>query len=334
MNKNILIISNDRLFIKRNKISSDYNDTINIIEGLAKNNNLSFYCRTTNYLKNYLSKTKKNNKFQKFKFFNLTKITNYKIFMISITPFNFLTLFFIKIFNKNIDGFVYLRSDGYKEYYHKYGIFGYAVYGFMFKIVTSCLSVITVSENMTGLKKKYFLVNPSEIEKKWFLNRKKPKLNKPKLLYLGRYKKEKGIFSLIKIINSISSSLELNVVGIKKKILSSNKKIKYFKELNSTKKIINCYDSSNIFILPSYTEGAPKVILESLIRYRPVIVFEDIKHVKKDFNGIFVCKRNSKSFIKKISYILNNYYQIINEIKKNKIFTKKYFHNQLDKIVL
>ena len=80
MNKNILIISNDRLFIKRNKISSDYNDTINIIEGLAKNNNLSFYCRTTNYLKNYLSKTKKNNKFQKFKFFNLTKITyNIKI---------------------------------------------------------------------------------------------------------------------------------------------------------------------------------------------------------------------------------------------------------------
>ena len=334
MSKNILIISNDRLFIKGNKISSDYNDTINIIEGLAKNNNLSFYCRTTNFLKNYLSKKKKYNKFQKFKFFNLTKITNYKIFMISITPFNFLTLIFIKTFNKNINGFVYLRSDGYKEYYHKYGIFGYVVYGFMFKIVTFYLKIITVSKNMTGLKKKYFIVNPSEIEKKWFLNRKKPKLNKPNLLYLGRYKKEKGIFSLIKIINSISNSLELNVVGIKHKILSSNKKIKYFKELNSTKKIISCYDSSNIFVLPSYTEGAPKVILESLIRYRPIIIFDDIKHVKKDFNGIFVCKRNSKSFIKKISYILNNYYQIINEIKKNKIFTKKYFHNQLDKIVL
>ena len=58
MSKNILIISNDRLFIKGNKISSDYNDTINIIEGLAKNNNLSFYCRTTNFLKNYLSKKK------------------------------------------------------------------------------------------------------------------------------------------------------------------------------------------------------------------------------------------------------------------------------------
>ena len=45
MNKNILIISNDKLFIKNNKISSDNNDTINIIEGLAEKNHLSFFCR-------------------------------------------------------------------------------------------------------------------------------------------------------------------------------------------------------------------------------------------------------------------------------------------------
>ena len=36
MIKNILIISNDRLFIKNDIISSDYNDTVNIVEGLAK----------------------------------------------------------------------------------------------------------------------------------------------------------------------------------------------------------------------------------------------------------------------------------------------------------
>ena len=38
MIKNILIISNDRLFIKNDIISSDYNDTVNIVEGLAKKN--------------------------------------------------------------------------------------------------------------------------------------------------------------------------------------------------------------------------------------------------------------------------------------------------------
>jgi|TARA_B110000444_G_scaffold254186_1_gene286260 glycosyltransferase involved in cell wall biosynthesis len=46
------------------------------------------------------------------------------------------------------------------------------------------------------------------------------------------------------------------------------------------KKIISFYDKCNIFVLLSYTEGAPKVIFESLAQHRPIIVFEEIKHVK------------------------------------------------------
>ena len=70
-------------------------------------------------------------------------------------------------------------------------------------------------------------------------------------------------------------------MGTNKQIISQNKNIKYLRQLNSTKKIIKCYDGCNIFVLPSFTEGAPKVILESLARLRPVIVFDEIKHVKK-----------------------------------------------------
>lgn len=334
MNKNFLIISNDKLFINHDKISSDYNDTINIIEGLAEKNHLSFYCRATYSPRNYISKKKKYKKFFKFKFFDLNRTDNHKIFMISITPFNFFTLLFLKILNNKTMGYVYLRSDGHKEYYYKYGIIGRAIYNFMFKVVTSTLKIISVSKNLTGLKKNYFLVIPSEIDKKWFVNRVKPNLHKPKLLYLGRYKKEKGVFSLINIVNSLSTDLGLNIVGIKQKIISTNKKIKFFKELSSIRSIISCYDECNIFVLPSYTEGSPKVILESLSRHRPVIVFEDIKHVKKNFKGVFICKRNTKDFLKKINFILNNYSQINKKIKKEKIFTKKDFQKQLSKIIL
>ena len=56
--------------------------------------------------------------------------------------------------------------------------------------------------------------------------------------------------------------------------------------------------------MPSYTEGSPKVILESLSRLRPVIVFTEIKHVKYNFKGVFVCNRNAKSFERLIKYIL------------------------------
>ena len=73
MNNNFLIISNDKLFIKHDKISSDYNDTINIIEGLAEKNHLSFFCRTSIRPKNYISKKKKYKKFLRFKFFDLNR---------------------------------------------------------------------------------------------------------------------------------------------------------------------------------------------------------------------------------------------------------------------
>ena len=330
MNKKILILTNDKIFIDNNKISSDYNDTINIIEGLAKKNHLSFVCKNTKKIRNFITIKNKYRKFKKKNFLSFRdNFNNYKIFMISITPFNLFALIFIKIFNRKIKGFVYLRSDGHKEYFYKYGLLGYYFYDLMFKIVINLLKILVVSRHLSGLKENYTLIKPSEIENKWFLKRKKADLHKPKLLYLGRYKKEKGVFSLRNIFDTINLNYELNIVGLKKKIISSNDKVKLLNEVNSTKKIISFYDKCNIFVLPSYTEGAPKVILESLARYRPIIVFEEIKHVKENFRGIFVCRRQTKDFTNKVRYIMKNYKYIIKEIKKNKIPTKKQFQNEL-----
>ena len=47
--------------------------------------------------------------------------------------------------------------------------------------------------------KKNDLVYPSQLDPNWFKDYKKPLLDKPRLLYVGRIKVEKGIFSLIKI---------------------------------------------------------------------------------------------------------------------------------------
>ena len=58
---------------------------------------------------------------------------------------------------------------------------------------------------------------------------------------MGRYKKEKGVFSLRNIFDTINLNYELNIVGLKKKITPSNDKVKLFNEVNSTKKIISFY---------------------------------------------------------------------------------------------
>ena len=44
-------------------------------------------------------------------------------------------------------------------------------------------------------------------------------------------------------------------------------------------------------ILPSFTEGHPQVVLESLARKRPVIIFRDIDHIIGDKEGIFCFRK-------------------------------------------
>ena len=335
MKKNILIISNDKLKIQGDKISADYNDVINIIESLSEKNHLDFLCRLENGFKNFISQKKNYKNFFKINLLDLKKkIKDYKVFMISITPYNFIIFLILKFFKNKINGYVYLRSDGYKEYLYKYGYLGEIIYGFMFRKITSSLKTIFVSNKITGFKKKSILIEPSEIDSKWISNHSKPKLDKPRLLYLGRYKKEKGIFSLISLLNSKNYNFKLDVVGTKEKIFSKNKKINYLKEIKSIKKIINCYDRCNIFVLPSYTEGAPKVLLESLARRRPIIIFQEISYVKKNFRGVFICKRNHKDFTNTVNHILKNYKKILKKIKGNKIYTKQEFQNELSRIVI
>ena len=174
MKKKILILSNDKLYLKNNIISSEYNDTINIIESLAKNYSLKFICRSSQIIKNFVIKKKNYKTFSIIKIGKLKEVYNYSIFMISITPFNFINFMILKFYYPQITGYVYLRSDGHKEYYHKYGFLGVFIYNLIFKIVTSKLKVLSVSNKITGLKKKYKLINPSEIENKWFKNRNKP----------------------------------------------------------------------------------------------------------------------------------------------------------------
>ena len=45
-----------------------------------------------------------------------------------------------------------------------------------------------------------------------------------------------------------------------------------------------------MFILPSFTEGQPMALLESLSRLRPVIIFKEIDHVIQNRVGIFISR--------------------------------------------
>ncbi len=132
----------------------------------------------------------------------------------------------MSIVKKNI--FVYLRSNGYEEYKAILGFFGPFFYHIMYFIVTFKSKIISCQKRLVKNKKKYYLVFPSEINKVWLKKSIKPKLDKPRLLYVGRMKIEKGIYSLIKILEQSKENFKLSIVGSDKENNNKNNSIIYY----------------------------------------------------------------------------------------------------------
>ena len=255
-----------------------------------------------------------------------------KYLVITITPFTFLACLIIKLFKKK--PIVYLISDGHKQYKMIFGIFGPAIYHFMFSIISKISIFISCKEYILKGKKGR-IVAPSQISPKWLSNHKEIDTNQIKLLYVGRVKKEKGIYSLLDIIKDSNSDLQLSIVGAEKKFLNqiTQKNVFVHEVENNEQNLIKFYDDHNIFVLPSFTEGHPMALLEALSRLRPVIIFKDIEHVVGDKKGIFLAERNYTSFLKVINRIKDNYKKIQGEMKENKIPTKEQFLKSMNKLI-
>jgi glycosyltransferase involved in cell wall biosynthesis len=201
----------------------------------------------------------------------------------------------------------------------------------MFYLIKKKLKIIAVSNTFSRVNVQNIL-HPSELTDDWFVRTKSSEKIQTDFLYVGRFKKEKGIYYLIKIFKEYFSQYQLTIAGTEKKLIDKkylNKNIHYIGPVIRSQDLIDLYDSSRIFILPSYTEGFPKVISEALARLKPIIIFEEIKHVVYGRKGIFVCKRNEKNIRETINYILKNYKEIQKKIIENKFYTKNDFKTEL-----
>tara|TARA_B100000035_G_scaffold315443_1_gene336259 strand:+ start:9120 stop:10124 length:1005 start_codon:yes stop_codon:yes gene_type:complete len=323
--KKLYLISNDKIYCTKRYYTSN-NDLNNIITCLNGDYKIHLISRKSLKKYDYLIT-------KKFKLADIKDVDEdiINVLMISITPFNFLTLMKLIYLGKKLRGFVYLRSDGFLEYQIRYGILGYYAYFFMFFVIKKYLKILSCSKNFTHVKLKKIL-HPSELTANWFKKKIDKNSFKTDFLYVGRFKKEKGIIYFIDIFKKYLKNYNLTIVGTKKEFIHKkyyNKNINFINPITNTKKMINLYDSTKIFILPSYTEGFPKVISESLARLKPIIIFEEIKHVLNNRYGIFVCKRDNKNLTKMIDYILRNYKNIQKKIIKNNFYTKDDFKKEL-----
>jgi glycosyltransferase involved in cell wall biosynthesis len=337
--KNLYIIGNEKISQNNDIFYSANIDFKTIIEGLNNFFNLILVARKSFKKENFV--IKHNNIFLASNHFSylykiilsLGSIRNNKYLIVSISPYSFLAYLFLFLFTNKI--YVYLRSDGFKEYENILGKKWVFLYSIMFFVMLWKSKIISCQRKLSR-GRRFYLVRPSELDEIWFKNKKK-KINliesKIRLLYVGRIRIEKGVFSLLNIFSKLENKAELTIVGDKKNKLFNHYNIKFFSFFSKTKYLIKQYDKSHIFILPSYTEAHPKVIDEALSRSRPVIIFDDIKHIVGNRRGIFICKRNPDDLKEKILYIYKNYSNIVKNITNNKLPTKKIFIEDLKKII-
>ena len=336
MKKKLFIFSNENIFIQEEKYFCDNIDLKSSPEGLNKKFEVNLFGRKSYKKRTHEIKLKKIKIFSNIftylsEVIKSTKVENTKYLIFSISPYTFLICLFLRLFGKT--PIVYLRSDGYGEYNAILGSFGKLIYHLMFSL-TSLISNLISCRNYILKGKKGKVISPSQLDSVWF---KKPKIQEVKnflLLYVGRIRVEKGIFSLARLIKN-KRDISLTIVGAEKntsyKINQSNINIQLTQ--SNKARLIKYYDDHNIFILPSFTEGHPMVLLEALARRRPVIIFDDIEHIIGDKKGIFVAKRNFLNFFGILNYIKKNYKKIQKDMMKNKLPTNKEFIEEFVKAI-
>ena len=336
MKKKLFIFSNESILPHEGKFFCDNIDLKTTPEGLNKKFEINLFGRKTKKNRSHEIKIKRTKIFTNIfsyvsSVIKSTKQEDAKYLIISISPYTFIVSIFLRMFGKK--PIVYLRSDGFGEYKSILGKIGPVIYYLMFSITCSISNLISCRDYILRGKKGK-IISPSQLDSTWLRQPKNTEVRNFKLLYVGRFKVEKGIFSLIDLIKN-KKDISLTIVGAEKEVSYNlnQSNVKIFQQQSNKLKLIKYYDDNNIFILPSFTEGHPMVLLEALARRRPVIIFEDIQHVIGDKNGIFVSKRNFVNLLGTLNHIKKNYKKIQNEMRKNKLPTNKEFIDKFVKLI-
>ena len=342
--ENLVVLNNEKISKKNNEFyCRNFNFKI-LPEGLNKFFNVQYIARRSRIEEHHklnLKSVKVASNIIQFIYYVIStfKNKNTKYYIITITPYTFFAFLFLALFRKKV--FVYLISSGYEEWKYILGSWAVWIYHIMFSIVTSKATVIALHERLYQ-KKDGYVIESSTLNKDWLQNFKKPNLNKIKLLNVSRVNPEKGIFEFLEMFKKLEIDSEISIVGKIKNfslqdrfqsIIKDHPNIIFPGYISDRKALIDAYDNHNILILPSYTEGQPYVVDEALARRRPVLIFEDIKHIIKGRKGIYVSERNINALTKTIKFIMDNYYDIQKEIDQNKFPLEEDMFKQIAGII-
>ncbi len=203
--------------------------------------------------------------------------------------------------------------------------------------------VVSNSLSSTNFFKKYIfdskkcltIYNPIKFKN----NFKKFKRNKNLLLSIGRLHKQKNYDCLIKamaIVSKQKKNIKLIIMG---KGQEREKLIQLSKKLNLEKKIqfLNFknpnkfYKKCGIFVLSSFFEGLPNVLLESMSYGLPIVstnCYSGPKEILKNNKYGYLCKvNNHHDLAKKLLFANNHYKDALLKIEKGRKNLSRYDYN-------
>ena len=214
------------------------------------------------------------------------------------------------------------------------------------RIMKKLLKKTPALVNGSGLRRLYSKANPhikeiitstfsmSEIEetKNIFSQ------NSLKILYVGYLRHEKGLEYLINAIKYLKDSeidIKLTLVGngeIRHDLENMTRRLCIYDivdfkgYISFGDDLLNIYRENDIFVLPSISEGTPRVLMEAMSKGLPIVATNDgvIPYtIKNGHNGILVPPKDSKAIANSILRIRDNENIRLNLIANGLRFAKE-----------
>lgn len=141
--------------------------------------------------------------------------------------------------------------------------------------------------------------------------------NTPNLLFVGRLIVEKGIFDLLEALSGMNGETRFHLLVIgsgpaeeefKAKVQSLGLKDKVTIAGHVDETALRCaYQSANVFVLPSWSEGLPTVLLEAMDAGLPIVTTRirgAADHLKEDVHACLVPPRNPPKLAEALAKVI------------------------------
>lgn len=164
---------------------------------------------------------------------------------------------------------------------------------------------------------------------------------KLKILYVGELSPQKGIYSLIKAIETVNENVEFHVVGSGLKMLSMENQNKLknnciFHGYMLQEDLFKLYSMCDVFLFPSLGDGFGFVVIEAMSAGMPVICSTNSvgsDAIRNNENGFTFQAGDNNEMIKKILYFVENRFEVERMGRKSAELAKEYTWEAYDKAV-